>query len=74
VRRGPTNVCGGVYDADIEDANAIEEFRRRGGESWATAQAMFDKLADVQRKIPNDKFRYHWRRRCWCWPDELRQS
>ena len=73
VRRGPANVCGGIYDSDPEDAQAIEDFRRRQGESWATAQAMFDQLAGVTRKIPNDKFRYHWRRKCWCWPDDLRQ-
>lgn len=73
VRRGPTNVCGGLYDPDLDDANAIEEFRRRPSESWATAQVKFDDLAAVPRKIPNDKFRYHWKRRCWCWPDDLRQ-
>lgn len=72
VRRGPTNVCGGIYEPDLEDAQAIQEFRSRPNESWSTAQAMFDQLAGVAQKIPNDKFRYHWRRRCWCWPDDLR--
>ena len=74
IKRGPTSVCHGVYEPDLEDADAIQEFRLRHGESWATAQVMFDDLAGVQRKIPNDKFRYHWRRRCYCWPDDLRLS
>lgn len=72
VRFGPPNVCSGVYDADLEDAQAIDEFRRRPNESWATAQAMFDQLAGVTANIRNDKFRYHWRRKCWCWPDDQR--
>jgi tRNA G26 N,N-dimethylase Trm1 len=72
IRRGPTNLCGPIYEPDLEDAEAIQEFRRRPGESWATAQAMFDKLAGVKVRIPNDKFRYHWRRKCFCWPDDLR--
>ncbi len=74
VRRGPANVCSDIYEPDLEDAQAIQEFRHRPQESWSTAQAMFDQLAGVTRKIPNDKFRYHWRRRCWCWPDDLRLS
>jgi hypothetical protein len=72
VRRGPSNRCSQIYDADLEDANAIDEFRKRPTESWSTAQTRFDKLLGVTQKIPNDKFRYHWRRRCWCWPDDLR--
>lgn len=74
LRRGPTNVCGPIYAPDIEDAEAIDEFRNRPGESWATAQNRFDKLLGVEKPIPNDKFRYHWRRRCFCWPDDLRRS
>lgn len=74
VRFGPPNMCEGIYEPDLEDALAIEEFRKRPRESWATAQAMFDNLAGTTRKIPNDKFRYHWRRRCFCWPDDLRIS
>lgn len=74
VRRGPTNVCAPIYEADLEDAAAIEEFRNRPGESWATAQTMYDQLAGVTVRITNDKFRYHWRRRCFCWPDDLRLS
>ena len=74
IRRGPSNVCGPIYAPDLDDAAAIEEFRTRPGESWATAQAQYDQLAGVTKAITNDKFRYHWRRRCFCWPDELRRS
>ena len=74
IRRGPTNLCHSVYEPDLDDANAIDEFRNRPTESWATAQRMFDELAGVTRTIPNDKFRYHWKRRCFCWPDDLRRS
>ena len=72
VKRGPSSSCYGLYEADLEDARAIEEFRQRPGESWATAHVMCDQLAGIVRKIPTDKFRYHWRRRCWCWPDDQR--
>lgn len=74
IKRGPDNVCAPVYEPDLEDAQAIDEFRRKPTESWATAQAMFDTLIGAEVKIPNDKFRYHWRRRCFCWPDDLRQA
>lgn len=72
IKRGPENQCAPVYSPDLEDAQAIQEFRIRPGESWATAQAMYDELAGIKTRIPNDKFRYHWRRRCFCWPDDLR--
>jgi len=74
VKRGPANVCGPIYAPDLEDAEAINDFRLRPGESWATAQAQYDALLGVTKRITNDKFRYHWRRRCFCWPDELRQA
>lgn len=72
VRRGPRNMCEGVYEPDLEDAEAIHEFRHRPGESWKTAQAKYDDLTNPVRQIPNDKFRYHWHRRCQCWPEDLR--
>lgn len=74
VRRGPANQCEGVYEPDAEDAEAIDEFRKRPNESWATAQTRFDQVKGVTKRIKNDKFRYHWRRKCFCWPDDLRQS
>jgi len=71
---GPANKCHRIYKPDPEDAQAIHEFRTRDGQSWATAQRMYDELAGVTVQIPNDKFRYHWKRRCFCWPDDLRIS
>lgn len=73
-KRGPANRCAPIYRPDLEDAQAIDAFRHRPGESWATAHAMYDELAGVTTRIPTDKFRYHWNRRCWCWPDDLRVS
>jgi hypothetical protein len=74
-RHGPANLCGSIYEPDIEDAKAIEEFRKRANESWKTAQRMWDTLVGVEasQRIPNDKFRYHWNLGCGCWPDDLRQ-
>lgn len=74
IKRGPDNQCAPVYEADLEDAEAIQEFRKRPGESWATAQTRWDEILGVSNRIPNDKFRYHWRRRCFCWPDDQRLS
>lgn len=74
IRRGPSNVCGPVYEADADDAAAIDEFRHRPGESWRSAQKKFDELLGVERPIPNDKFRYHWNQRCFCWPDDMRRA
>lgn len=73
VRRGPANQCSGIYKPDLEDAEAIDEFRHRPDESWKSAQARYDQLAGITDNLRNDKFRYHWNRRCFCWPDELRQ-
>lgn len=73
-RPGPPNQCLGVYDPDLEDATAIDKFRRREGQSWATAQVMFDSLAGITRNIRNDRFRYHWNLRCSCWPDDMRRK
>lgn len=74
IKRGPNNQCRGVYEPDLEDAQAIDEFRHRPGQSWATAQTRFDELLKPSRHIPNDKFRYHWKRACFCWPDDQRVS
>jgi hypothetical protein len=72
VRKGPTGVCHGKYPADLEDWREVE--RLRLATSWREAQRLVDAQLDVADPIPNDKFRYHWRRKCWCWSDELRQA
>jgi hypothetical protein len=72
VRKGPTGVCQGIYPADLEDWEQVERLRR--ATSWREAQRVVDSQLGVAPPVPNDKFRYHWRRRCWCWPDDLRQA
>ncbi len=76
-QHGPTAKCRPLYgDGDLEDWEAITEFRHRNNESWRTAQDKWDSILgiDVDKQLTNDKFRYHWSRRCYCWPDSLRLS
>lgn len=71
VRRGPSNVCFPLYGTgDLEDWAEVE--RLRIGRTWKHVQKIVDEQAGVTEPIPNFKFKYHWRRICFCWPDELR--
>lgn len=73
VRRGPANSCFPLYGAgDLEDWEAVEGLRAQGLD-WRAVQAHIDTLAEVDKPIPLDRFRYHWRRRCFCWPEDLRR-
>lgn len=72
VRPGPQPVCRVYGTGDLEDWEAIQEFRNRPTESWRTTQRHWDGLLGITQPILNDKFRYHWKRRCSCWPDDLR--
>jgi hypothetical protein len=72
VRRGPANVCHPVYgDGDLDDWREIERLRA-DGHTWREVQAIVDGLLKIERPIHNDKFRRHWRRACFCWPEEHR--
>lgn len=72
VRRGPANSCFPVYgQGDIEDAEAVDALRNTL--TWREVQAHVDSLLSVERPIAFEKFRYHWRRRCYCWPEGLRR-
>lgn len=71
-RRGPEPECTGVYPpGTLKDWEAVEARRLRT--SWTEAQIAVDKTLGVTDPILNDKFRYHWRRKCSCWPRELRR-
>lgn len=77
IQHGPVAKCRPLYgDGDMEDFTAIDEFRNRPNESWRTAQDKWDSILGIpnEKRLTNDKFRYHWKRRCFCWPDELRLS
>lgn len=78
VRRGPANACFPLYGAgDLEDWNAVEAIRVGDDDhkplTWRQVQEHVDSLAGVARPLPLEKFRYHWRRRCFCWPEDLRR-
>jgi hypothetical protein len=72
VRRGPPNTCFPLYGVgDLDDWEAVETLRV--GRTWREVQAHVDELAGVANPLTLEKFRYHWRRRCFCWPEDLRQ-
>ena len=73
VRKGPSGACHGKYPADLEDWHEVERLRKAPS-NWREAQRVVDNALGIDEPIDNDKFRYHWRRRCFCWPDELRLS
>lgn len=72
-RRGPANACFPLYGhGDLEDWEAIEA-RRSSGTEWRQVQHDVDQFLGIETPIPLEKFRYHWRRRCYCWPEDLRR-
>lgn len=73
-RRGPANKCFPLYGAgDLEDWEAVETLRDQSGLDWRSVQAHVDSLAGVERSLPLEAFRRHWRRRCFCWSEDLRR-
>lgn len=71
-QRGPQGECARIYGpGTLDDWQAVEDRRLRT--TWAIAQQHVDQALDVTDPIPNDKFRYHWRRKCYCWPRDLRR-
>ena len=74
VRRGPPNACYPLYGTgDLEDFEALEALRAQPGWTWREVQQRIDQIVGVDRPLPLEKFRYHWRRRCFCWPEDLRR-
>lgn len=71
VRRGPSGACDIYGDGDLDDWRAVEKLRI--DTCWADAQRAVDETLGA-RPIDADKFRYHWRRRCWHWTQEQRQA
>lgn len=72
VKRGPNNACFPLYGAgDLEDWQEVE--RLREGRTWRQVQDHIDFLAGVEQRLPLEKFKYHWRRFCYCWPIDLRR-
>ena len=71
-RKGPPGACQGRYPADLDDWAEVERIRL--ATSWVEAQRVVDAQLGLSTPLHNDKFRYHWRRKCWCWTDELRNA
>lgn len=69
IRRGPSGACDVYGEGDLEDWAEVE--RLRTSSSWAEAQVSVD-AGEPWKPIDTDKFRYHWRRRCWHWTTEQR--
>lgn len=69
VRRGPTGACDVYGSGDLDDWREVERIRR--ATSWAIAQATVDETLGIE-SIDEDKFRYHWRGKCWHWTTEQR--
>jgi hypothetical protein len=72
VRRGPSGVCDVYGDGDLDDWRAVERLRLNA--SWAAAHRTVDDTLGITAPIDVDKFRYHWRRRCWHWTQEQRNA
>lgn len=69
VRRGPANQCFPLYgDGKIEDWQAVEDLRSQGHD-WRNVQWIVDGILNVDKPLILDKFRYHWRRKCFCWTE-----
>ena len=71
IRRGPTGACDIYGDGDLDDWRRVETLRLET--SWLQAQHEVDELLGIGDPIDGDKFRYHWRRKCWHWTEDQRR-
>jgi hypothetical protein len=71
VRKGPSGECDIYGDGDLEDWAAVERLRLAPN-TWEIAQTHVDQALGIQ-PIDSNKFRYHWRRKCWHWTPEQRR-
>lgn len=71
-KQGPAPACAALYaqSTSEDDWTAVDNLRLQT--SWKFAQVKVDEMLGVEQPIPLEKFRYHWRRRCSCWPEDLR--
>jgi hypothetical protein len=72
IRRGPSGECDVYGDGDVDDWRAVE--RLRSSATWAEVHREVDKALGITSPIITDKFRYHWKRRCWHWTQEQRNA
>jgi hypothetical protein len=78
---GPLGQCFQLYDVgDMEDWAAVDALRYEKDSKtkeplgWRGAQARIDGILGITpgERLDLERFRYHWRRRCACWPKDLR--
>lgn len=72
-RRGPKPTCDIYGEGTLDDWRRVENTRTMRGSSWTIAQRKVDALLGITEPIPNNFFQYHWKRKCSCWPAELRR-
>lgn len=71
VRRGPSGACDVYGEGDLDDWREVERLRLET--SWVDAHRAVDDTLGITAHIDTDKFRYHWRRRCWHWTEAQRR-
>lgn len=72
IRRGPSGACDIYGEGDLDDWRAVDNLRR--ATCWVDAQRAVDETLGITAPIHTDKFRYHWRRRCFHWTEEQRRA
>lgn len=72
IRRGPSGACDIYGPGDLDDWAAVQSLRR--GTSWAVTHRAVDEALGINTPIDQDKFRYHFRMRCWHWTPEQRRE
>ena len=70
---GPRNKCFPLYGVgDLDDWTAVEALRETEELEWREVQSKVDGLLGITKPLPLEKFRRHFRRRCNCWPEDLK--
>jgi hypothetical protein len=76
---GPRAECARLYrdHADLADWQAVQYLRETKNAAgvrrdWRAVQIEVDEMLGVTEPIAKERFRYHWLRRCDCWPPELK--
>lgn len=65
-RKGPPPACEVYGPGDTAVVDVIDE-RRLNGETWVAIQHLLDGILGISKPIHNDKFRYHFTKKCGHW-------
>lgn len=72
-RKGPLGACDVYGPGDLEDWAAVTRLRRAPN-TWADAQVAVDTAAGIATPINDDRFRYHWSKKCDHWTVEQKRA